>query len=299
MDDDGALRVADHREPVAAPCGVGAGAVVQEAAGHGDASVDLALEVAPVGVLGELGADAEASQRPELGGGVSCVAELLNALQVLVVGVEASDGARAQGGDEHGAAAAKAHPHRLARQAAVALAVVGDAQGVGERRWRGEFAYWGVLVHQRDELLRVAGVGCVPLAHQRPCGIVARLLAVDALVVLVVPVPAVDEVLDGSGEVGEVEERVGDRDPLAVHELTGFAAGAGALEAEGVVAAAWHVLAKTALERPLRCNELRKGGAGGSRSGEDAVPAVLHRDAWLVAGGGAEQQRELVELVAG
>ena len=63
--------------------------------------------------------------------GVGAIAELLHPLQVGVIGIGAGDAPWLEVGEEHGAAAAEAHPTGLTVQLAVALAVEGHAQRVG------------------------------------------------------------------------------------------------------------------------------------------------------------------------
>lgn len=105
VDGDVVLGVdARDNEPVAAAGWVGGRAVVEEAAGYGDAFAELVVEVEPVAVLFEGGGDAVAGEGFDLGGGVGGVAEGQDAAQVGVVGVRASQHAGFQVGQKHGAA---------------------------------------------------------------------------------------------------------------------------------------------------------------------------------------------------
>ena len=91
----------------------------------------------------------------------------------------------------------------------------------------------------------------------------------------------VDEVDDAGQQVGEVDEAVGDRDPLVVDELLGFGVGAAALEAEEVVAAG-DQFSVAGFQCPLGGNQFREFGASDAGGFEHAFPGV--GEAGLFAG---------------
>ena len=96
-----------------------------------------------------------------------------------------------------------------------------------------------VLIHQGNQFARVVGVCCVSFFDQPLSGFFAVDCIVATFVLFVIFVPVVYKVDDAGEKIGEVNEAVGNSDPLVIDELLSFGVGAGAFEAEEVVTAGY------------------------------------------------------------
>ena len=92
-------------------------------------------------------------------------------------------------------------------------------------------------IHDRNQLLGVFWIGCVAFAHEQLGAFVAIISAVHAFVLSVVLVPARDEVLDAGSQRWEVDEAIGDGNPLPIQELACCGRCAGSLQSEVIVLA--------------------------------------------------------------